>query len=132
MLSMVLNHVHLLCLKMAILRIAFIPKVQFQVCPMVGMSFMGCPTSTLEGLALPYMESSSQSHTGVMGLFYILVAEPLHNSNYALHETSERAGPWNSILGLVALCGVAGLIAAIAVMIKTSSKREDGYEPMVA
>ncbi|CAH9110515.1 unnamed protein product [Cuscuta epithymum] len=76
-----------------------------------------------ERLTIVSNYSSSQSHTGVMGLFYILVAEPL--------QTDDAVNPMYGIWGLLALCGVAGLLVA-AILVKRSRGREDGYESLVA
>ncbi|CAH9148180.1 unnamed protein product [Cuscuta epithymum] len=76
-----------------------------------------------EKLTIVSNYSSTQSHTGVMGLFYILVAEPL--------QTDGAVNPMYGIWGLLALCGVAVLLVG-AVLVKRSWGRKDGYESLIA
>nr|GMC69078.1 uncharacterized protein LOC109169227 [Ipomoea batatas] len=77
--------------------------------------------------------SSTHSHTGVMGLFYILVAEPLQTSNsimHTQHKTGETVNPTYALWALFALCGIAVLAAAI-IAVKRSTERDNGYEAIV-
>lgn len=87
-----------------------------------------------ETLSLVSNYSSSQRHTGVMGLFYILVAEPLPKSNSFLQTAVEMHGQTMTVsfVWVEVLFGVA-IAMAIAVLgyIRIRSTREDGYEPIV-
>ncbi|KAL3352039.1 hypothetical protein AABB24_020238, partial [Solanum stoloniferum] len=62
--------------------------------------------------------SNAQRHTGVMGLFYLLVAEPSPKPNSILHstdETDEIVILQNAIGALAALFGIALLVGAAVI-----------------
>ncbi|KAI7752343.1 hypothetical protein M8C21_014830 [Ambrosia artemisiifolia] len=76
-----------------------------------------------EALTLESNYSSEKSHTGVMGLFYILVADSSSNFNapVQIHEESKVPTVWGvAVLGL-AVC------AAVLVGYQRRKQNEDGY-----
>ncbi|CAK9186877.1 unnamed protein product [Ilex paraguariensis] len=82
-----------------------------------------------ETLVLESNYSSAQRHTGVMGLFYVLVAEPSPKSNPVLHasvQVHEKMTIPNSVW-VVAFFGMAIAIAVYG----WRSQREDGYQSIV-
>ncbi|XP_060168619.1 uncharacterized protein LOC132599315 isoform X2 [Lycium barbarum] len=84
-----------------------------------------------ETLTLLSNYSSDQRHTGVMGLFYILVAEPLPKPSSILHSRDNLGdivilhNAW-----AVAVFGIAALVAAI-VTYQRQSEREEEYESIL-
>uniref|UniRef100_A0A5B7A7W4 Stress up-regulated Nod 19 n=1 Tax=Davidia involucrata TaxID=16924 RepID=A0A5B7A7W4_DAVIN len=80
-----------------------------------------------ETLVLESNYSSAQRHTGVMGLFYILVADPLPRAFPV--EMHEEITIISAVWG-VALFGVA-IAVALVVAYRRRSKRRDGYQSMV-
>ncbi|KAL8098014.1 uncharacterized protein LOC141683262 [Apium graveolens] len=87
-----------------------------------------------ETLYLDSNYSSAQRHTGVMGLFYILVAEPLPDSESYLQAAVEIHGETAKIsfvwIGVLFGVGIALLVAFLGYR-KLRSPREDGYEPII-
>lgn len=84
-----------------------------------------------ETLVLESIYNRSQSHSGVMGLFYILVADDMlpNNPNSVVHapvEKQEKMTVPNSVWG-VTLFGVAIAIVAV-VAYHRRSKRKNGYQ----
>ncbi|THF99167.1 hypothetical protein TEA_010618 [Camellia sinensis var. sinensis] len=84
-----------------------------------------------ETLVLESIYNRSQSHSGVMGLFYILVADDIlpNNPNSVVHapvEKQEKMTVPNSVWG-VTLFGVAIAIVAV-VAYHRRSKRKNGYQ----
>lgn len=78
-----------------------------------------------EVLTLESNYSSEKSHTGVMGLFYILVAEPSLKLNDPIQIQQESVIPvffWG-----IALFGLA-ISAAIVVSYRRNKQTEDGYQ----
>ncbi|CBI15775.3 unnamed protein product, partial [Vitis vinifera] len=85
-----------------------------------------------ETLILESNYSSTQKHTGVMGLFYILVAEPSPNPSLLLHSPFDmhaNSKVYNSV-SAVALLGLA-IAAAIVVVYRRRKETEYGYEALV-
>lgn len=79
--------------------------------------------------------SSAQRHTGVMGLFYILVAEPSSGFNsrssasIEIHRESTIPNYiWSQVMFGVAIAATA---AAVVVAYLRRSSKEDGYESIV-
>ncbi|XP_047314004.1 uncharacterized protein LOC124917688 [Impatiens glandulifera] len=80
--------------------------------------------------------SSTRRHTGVMGLFYLLVADHgsssslptnlIHDSNDQKHE---KAGLFVAVWGVVFLGAVIAM--AVVVTYRRRSAREDGYQSIV-
>ncbi|OIT30011.1 PREDICTED: uncharacterized protein LOC109210590 [Nicotiana attenuata] len=76
--------------------------------------------------------SSAQRHTGVMGLFYILVAEPSQKRSSILHSTDSTGEIviLHNAVWAIAGFGIAALVAA-AVTFQRESGREEGYESIL-
>lgn len=87
-----------------------------------------------ENLLLESKYSSSRNHTGVMGLFYILVAEETPKSMpflVAAHNIQESLKLSTYTWPIAVLSGVA-ITIAVAAHLWLRKKREDGYEPIMA
>ncbi|KAA8540600.1 hypothetical protein F0562_024479 [Nyssa sinensis] len=85
-----------------------------------------------EMLVLESNYSSARRHTGVMGLFYLLVADPSpkpNNFSRAPVDLHEETTIPNSVWGL-ALFGIA-ITAVGVVAYRRRSGREDGYQSIV-
>ncbi|XP_052181082.1 uncharacterized protein LOC127794191 isoform X2 [Diospyros lotus] len=82
-----------------------------------------------ETLVLESNYSRKQRHTGVMGLFYLLVADAEPKPNSSLHVPSEKHEQMTPALSLwgVALFGGAIAVAIVAAYRK-KSERGDGYQ----
>ncbi|KAM7475814.1 hypothetical protein LguiB_023057 [Lonicera macranthoides] len=83
-----------------------------------------------ETLILESNYSSTQGHTGVMGLFYLLVADPPTKPNSFLHtpgqvKTMKPHFVWGEVFFGVSIA------AAIIAGYRRRSQREDGYESIV-
>jgi len=85
-----------------------------------------------EILILESNYSSSRSHTGVMGLFYLLIADPSTKSTSFLHAPLQMRGKpkkphfvWGEVF-----FGVSIAVAVIAAY-RRKSQRDDGYESIV-
>ncbi|KAL5862690.1 hypothetical protein ACOSQ3_000204 [Xanthoceras sorbifolium] len=77
--------------------------------------------------------SNSVSHTGVMGLFYILVADRVSNPT-PLHgplETYKNMNHSAFIIGAIVLVGAVVVAVAEAVRYRRRNKSEEGYEPIM-
>ncbi|KAL6996813.1 hypothetical protein U1Q18_006943 [Sarracenia purpurea var. burkii] len=85
-----------------------------------------------ETLLLVSNYSSGQRHTGVMGLFYILVANASPELNVFPQAPIEKHGEMTLPISLwgVALFGVA-IAIAVVVAYRRRSEREDGYQSIV-
>ncbi|KAJ6977898.1 hypothetical protein NC653_029711 [Populus alba x Populus x berolinensis] len=86
-----------------------------------------------ENLVLESYYSSSQKHTGVMGIFYILVAERTPNPTNFLHSPihiHEKMKVSASALAIVALLGLA--VVAVGLRYRLRKGREEGYQPIMA
>lgn len=73
--------------------------------------------------------SSAQRHTGVMGLFYILVAEPSSGLDVLLNASAEmqkKSTIPNHAWGLAIFA--VGIAAAVVVVYRVRSQKEDGYQ----
>ncbi|MFS7971305.1 putative stress up-regulated Nod 19 [Helianthus anomalus] len=82
-----------------------------------------------ETLTLESNYSSEKSHTGVMGLFYILVVESSSESNYPVQAHEELKVPilsWGLAVFGLAIC------AAILVAYHRRQRSEDGYLSIAA
>ncbi|XVF54803.1 hypothetical protein PTKIN_Ptkin05aG0211100 [Pterospermum kingtungense] len=86
-----------------------------------------------ETLVLESNYSSIRHHTGVMGLFYILVAEQLPNPMLTLHTAAQIEDGTILLTILWVAVALVGLVTVIAVAISYRLKREteDGYEAIV-
>ncbi|KAL5795391.1 hypothetical protein ACOSQ2_000211 [Xanthoceras sorbifolium] len=77
--------------------------------------------------------SNSVSHTGVMGLFYILVADRVPNPT-PLHgplETYKNMSHSAFIIGAIVLVGAVVVTVAEAVRYRRRNKSEEGYEAIM-
>lgn len=77
--------------------------------------------------------SSTKGHTGVMGLFYLMVAETSPKPNYVLHSTDGRGTETvkvHKVIGASAVFGV-GLLVVAAVFCLHKKRREEGYDSVV-
>ncbi|KAK8657846.1 hypothetical protein V6N13_036065 [Hibiscus sabdariffa] len=83
-----------------------------------------------ETLILESNYSRITHHTGVMGLFYILVADQLPKPMHTLHTVIQTQDSVTLIAILWAVVAMIGVVAVIAVAIHYRFKRggEDGYE----
>ncbi|KAE8657173.1 (+)-neomenthol dehydrogenase-like [Hibiscus syriacus] len=74
--------------------------------------------------------SSIKHHTGVMGLFYILVADQLPKPMHTLHTVIQTQGTLSLLTILWAAVAMIGAVAVIAVAFhyRLKREREDGYE----
>ncbi|KAI4319013.1 hypothetical protein MLD38_032663 [Melastoma candidum] len=103
----------------------------------VGMStcypqFGSVKISKGEVLLLESNYSRKENHTGVMGLFYILIADELPNSESLLHLTT-MADKAQMHWGLfVSACGALALVGLFltGIAIVTKMRKEDGYQPL--
>ncbi|XP_074378085.1 uncharacterized protein LOC141719604 [Apium graveolens] len=86
-----------------------------------------------ETLYLDSNYSSAQRHTGAMGIFYILVAEPLPNTKSFLQAAFEIGGGTekSSFVWVGVLFGAGIAMAVFVGYRKLRSPREDGYAPIV-
>uniref|UniRef100_A0A0V0IEQ9 Putative ovule protein n=1 Tax=Solanum chacoense TaxID=4108 RepID=A0A0V0IEQ9_SOLCH len=78
--------------------------------------------------------SNAQRHTGVMGLFYLLVAEPSPKPNSILHstdETGEIVILQNAIGALTAVFGIALLVGAAVIYQRRNQRDQQGYESIL-
>ncbi|KAJ9163974.1 hypothetical protein P3X46_023593 [Hevea brasiliensis] len=90
-----------------------------------------------ENLILESKYSRTQMHTGVMGLFYILVADqipkakPFSHTNHVHINEDMKSSSYSWAVAVVALLGLA---IAIAITIRYQLKRKvkDGYQPIMA
>ncbi|KAJ6672141.1 STRESS UP-REGULATED NOD 19 PROTEIN [Salix viminalis] len=87
-----------------------------------------------ENLVLESNYSSTQKHTGVMGVFYILVADRTPNPMNFLHSPihiHEKIRVSKSSLAVVCLLGLAVVGAGLRHRLK-KGREEEGYEPIMA
>ncbi|CAK7336861.1 unnamed protein product [Dovyalis caffra] len=88
-----------------------------------------------EKLVLESNYSSTQKHTGVMGLFYILVADRTPNpTNFLyypihMHKNMKVSTP---AIAIVAVFGLAIIAIAVGLVSRPKKEREEGYEPIMA
>ncbi|KAK6921231.1 Stress up-regulated Nod 19 [Dillenia turbinata] len=89
-----------------------------------------------ETLVLESNYSSTQKHTGVMGLFYILVAESARTSSmpnvlFGSQDQVHKVRNGHYSIWPVALFGVVIAIIAVVVHSQRRVAEEDGYQPIV-
>ncbi|KAF9671794.1 hypothetical protein SADUNF_Sadunf12G0085600 [Salix dunnii] len=85
-----------------------------------------------ENLVLESNYSSTQKHTGVMGVFYILVADRTPNPTNFLHSPihiHEKIKVSKSALAVISLLGLAVVGAGLHHRLK---KGREGYQPIMA
>ncbi|KAL8042857.1 hypothetical protein ABFX02_09G079500 [Erythranthe guttata] len=97
-----------------------------------------------ETLTLVSNYSSTQTHTGVMGLFYLLVSDSSPERDNLVqrypaqenHKSSTKSKfNWGFVLfgvGLVSVVVSALSIAVVSLLRVTSGRRNEGYEPIIA
>ncbi|CAN1257279.1 hypothetical protein LINPERPRIM_LOCUS9566 [Linum perenne] len=77
-----------------------------------------------------YTSTSTRGHTGVMGLFYILVADEAPTSMTLLHDSvslfNEISGNGSTVLALLGLAVVA-VAVGFSIWLKKRRENEDGY-----
>ncbi|KAL4383573.1 hypothetical protein GQ457_15G007160 [Hibiscus cannabinus] len=83
-----------------------------------------------ETLILESNYSSIRHHIGVMGLFYILVADQLPKPMHTLHTVNQIQDSITPVAILEAVVAMIGMVVVIAVAIRYRFKRggEDGYK----
>ncbi|GLT39909.1 hypothetical protein SLA2020_140750 [Shorea laevis] len=85
-----------------------------------------------ETLIVESRYSSAINHTGVMGLFYILVADQLPQSASTMHSLVQANGvPSSYLFAAVALIAVVAIGAGVMIHNRLKHRREDGYQPIV-
>ncbi|KAE8657174.1 Detected protein of confused Function [Hibiscus syriacus] len=106
-----------------------------EACYIVGMTTCypqpgAIEISRGETLILESNYSRITHHTGVMGLFYILVSDQLPKPMHTLHTVIQTQDSITLITILWAVVAMIGLVAVIAVAIRHRYKHggEDGYE----
>ncbi|GMJ00141.1 hypothetical protein like AT5G61820 [Hibiscus trionum] len=83
-----------------------------------------------EALIMESNYSSIRHHTGVMGLFYILVADQLPKPMHTLHtliQTQDSITVLTILWAVVALIGAAAVVA-VAIRYRLKREGEEGYE----
>ncbi|KAI5563105.1 hypothetical protein BDE02_15G095000 [Populus trichocarpa] len=87
-----------------------------------------------EKLVLESNYSRDQNHTGVMGLFYILVADRTPNPTSLLQAPIHMHVNMKGSTYAVAIIALFGMAIAVAVTVHSRLKkgREEGYQPMLA
>ncbi|CAA0811241.1 Unknown protein [Striga hermonthica] len=85
-----------------------------------------------EILTLVSKYSNDQSHAGVMGLFYILVAHPSHQHKLSLHAQTQAFTTMmmSKFIWPIVLLGVA-LAVVVVFVLKGKTGGGDGYEAMI-
>ena len=85
-----------------------------------------------ETLTLESNYSNAVGHTGVMGLFYILVAQQLPEPDSSLPNKQHFEAPARSLsfLAIFAVTVVVAVVVLIAAVIYRRQKREDGYQSL--
>ncbi|KAH9617481.1 hypothetical protein KSS87_022935 [Heliosperma pusillum] len=87
--------------------------------------------NTGESLLLESNYSSSRKHTGVMGLFYILVADQLpHQTKFRDALFSKVEGTHLDHSGFIVLLLALVAVGISAVIVRGRNRAEDGYEPV--
>ncbi|XP_010546109.1 PREDICTED: uncharacterized protein LOC104818287 [Tarenaya hassleriana] len=74
--------------------------------------------------------SSAIGHTGVMGLFYIMVAQQLPDHGNSFPALIRGNLKTVNLSGLVAVAGVVALVVIAAVVYRRQNRQQDGYEPL--
>ncbi|EOA12665.1 hypothetical protein CARUB_v10027779mg [Capsella rubella] len=83
-----------------------------------------------ETLNVEFNYSSAVGHTGVMGLFYIVVAQQLPKPESFLPNLFQVPPRSLSFLAVLAVTVVVALVVLIAAMIYRRQNREDGYQSL--
>ncbi|ESQ31755.1 hypothetical protein EUTSA_v10004141mg [Eutrema salsugineum] len=83
-----------------------------------------------ETLTLEFNYSNTHGHTGVMGLFYILVAQQLPEPESSLPALFQAHAKSVSVLAFLAVTVVVAVIVLIAAVVYRGQNREDGYQSL--
>ncbi|CAE6231309.1 unnamed protein product [Arabidopsis arenosa] len=83
-----------------------------------------------ETLKLEFNYSNEVGHTGVMGLFYIFVAQQLPEPNNSLPKLFEVPARSLSFLAILAVTVVVAFVVLIAAVIYRRQNQEDGYQSL--
>ena len=83
-----------------------------------------------ETLTLEFNYSSVVGHTGVMGLFYILVAQQLPEPESSLPALFQAHAKSVSFLTFLAATVVVAVVVLIAAVVYRRQNREDGYQSL--
>lgn len=83
-----------------------------------------------ETLVLESHYNASKRHTGVMGLFYLVLADAPPKPNSLLHSKKRKSMTPPIALWGLALFGVA-IVIAIALAYRKTNEKEDVYQPIV-
>ncbi|CAN6822283.1 unnamed protein product [Brassica oleracea var. botrytis] len=83
-----------------------------------------------ETLTLEFNYSSAVGHTGVMGLFYILVAQQLPEPESSLPALFQAHEKDVSFLSFLAATVVVAVVVLIAAVVYRRQKWEDGYQSL--
>ncbi|KAL0862820.1 hypothetical protein Bca101_041938 [Brassica carinata] len=86
--------------------------------------------SSGETLTLEFNYSSAVGHTGVMGLFYILVAQQLPEPESSLPALFQAHANSVSFLTFLAATVVVAVVVLIAAVVYRRQNREDGYQSL--
>ncbi|KAF2613503.1 hypothetical protein F2Q70_00011090 [Brassica cretica] len=86
--------------------------------------------SSGETLTLEFNYSSAVGHTGVMGLFYILVAQQLPEPESSLPALFQAHEKDVSFLSFLAATVVVAVVVLIADVVYRRQNREDGYQSL--
>ncbi|WMV57731.1 hypothetical protein MTR67_051116 [Solanum verrucosum] len=86
-----------------------------------------------ETITLQSNYSNDQRHTGVLGLFYLLVAEPSLKHNSILHSADGTGGIviLQNVVGALAVFGIALLVCAAVIYQRQNTRDHDGYESIL-
>ncbi|CAN8251959.1 unnamed protein product [Cochlearia groenlandica] len=83
-----------------------------------------------ETLTLEFNYSSVIGHTGVMGLFYIMVAQELPEPGSSLAAVFQEQTQSVSFLVFVAVTVLVAVVVIIAALVHRRQNREDGYQSL--
>ncbi|XP_010483864.1 PREDICTED: uncharacterized protein LOC104762302 [Camelina sativa] len=83
-----------------------------------------------ETLTMEFNYSSAVGHTGVMGLFYILVAQQLPEPELSLPNLFQEPARSVSVLAFLAVTVVVAVVVLIAAVVYRRQNREDGYQSL--
>ncbi|XP_019088254.1 PREDICTED: uncharacterized protein LOC104726772 [Camelina sativa] len=83
-----------------------------------------------ETLSLEVNYSSVVGHTGVMGLFYILVAQQLPEPESSLPYLFQAHAESVSVLAFLAVTVLVAVVVLIAAVVYRRQNREDGYQSL--
>ncbi|KAH9328359.1 hypothetical protein KI387_000467 [Taxus chinensis] len=85
-----------------------------------------------ETLKLQSKYNKERGHTGVMGLFYLLIADPIHSSALYSHQPEQGSSPHVSRFLPAGLLIVFALIAGLGFVYFIKKGKEDDYENLMA